>query len=157
MPRRLEQWRSLAPCERRLLAQLLFLLPTIGATLRLLGFKRTRDLLKRFVPSSAASKPNDSIEIPFTAKRITRLVGIAGRHGPYRATCLRQSLALWYLLRRRRVPAQMCIGVRKENQELQAHAWVEYRGTPLGQENLHFAFFEGLDPGDTHYCAHQDQ
>ncbi len=157
MRRRLEQWRNLAPCDRHLFVQLLLLLPAIGATLRLLGFKRTRDLLRRFVPPSAAFEPNDSIKIPFAAKRIARLVGIAGRHGPYRATCLRQSLALWYLLRRRRIPAQMCIGVRKENQKLQAHAWVEYRGTPLGQESLHYASFEGLDPRDGHYCAHQDQ
>ena len=48
--RRLEQLRDLAPWERRMLARLVLLLPAVGASLRLLGFKRTRGLLERLVP-----------------------------------------------------------------------------------------------------------
>lgn len=49
---------------------------------------------------------------------------------PYRAlgvspSCLRRSLVLTALLRKRRQPAVMCVGVRKSGTELRAHAWVE--------------------------------
>ena len=130
--RRLEQWRSLAPWERRLLLRLTVLLPLIGGTLRLLGYNRTRALLERL--SQAAKRPIPADPTTATAdiaQRLARLVSIAANHGPYRATCLRQSLALWWLLRRRAIAADLRIGVRKEQGELQAHAWVEHHGQAL--------------------------
>lgn len=49
---------------------------------------------------------------------------------PYRAfgvspSCLRRSLVLTALLRQRRRPAVLCVGVRKDGAGLRAHAWVE--------------------------------
>jgi hypothetical protein len=49
----------------------------------------------------------------------------------YRATCLPRSLALWWLLRRRGIAADLRIGVRKEGGRFEAHAWTEWRGTVL--------------------------
>ncbi len=109
-----------------MLARLVFLLPAVGASLRLLGFKRTRDLLERFAPP-LAQKRLDEIALFENANGIARLVAIAANHGPYRATCLRQSLALWWLLRRRGIPAELRIGVRKDDGDLKAHAWVEHQ------------------------------
>lgn len=132
MPRRLDQWRGLAPWERRLLLRLVLLLPLIGASLRLLGFKGSRDLLAWLSrPSRWQSPAHPQATTVETAHRIARLVGIAAYHGPYRATCLRRSLALWWLLRRRGIPADLRIGVRKDGGELQAHAWVEHNGQAL--------------------------
>jgi hypothetical protein len=65
------------------------------------------------------------------AERIAQLASIVGSHGPYRATCLRQSLAVWWLLRRRDIPAEIRIGVRKDGGEFLAHAWVELAGQAL--------------------------
>jgi hypothetical protein len=130
--RRLEQWRSLASGERRLLQRLALLLPLIGAALRLLGYHRTRALLARLARPAQRPMPADPAGAAAdTAQRLARLVSIAANHGPYRATCLRQSLALWWLLRRRGIPAELRIGVRKEQGELQAHAWVEHAGRAL--------------------------
>jgi hypothetical protein len=129
MPRRLDQWRALGPWERRLLMRLVLLLPMIGAALHLFGYQGTRDRLARLSRPSGRSIPTEPCDTPGeTAGRIARLVGIAANHGPYRATCLRQSLAVWWLLRRRGVAAEVRIGVRKEGGELQAHAWVEHQG-----------------------------
>ncbi len=75
-------------------------------------------------------------------------MAIAASHGPYRATCLRQSLALWLLLRRRGIPAELRIGVRKEGGDLQAHAWVEHQGATLAQENLSHTPFTDLRFGN---------
>lgn len=148
MPRRLEQWRGLTPWERRLLLRLVFLLPVIGASLRLLGFKRSRDLLAWLSrPSRSQSPAHPPATTAETAHRIARLVGIAAYHGPYRATCLRRSLALWWLLRRRGIPAELRIGVRKDGDAFQAHAWVEHAGMALNDRvdvYLRFAVFQVL-------------
>jgi len=151
--RRLEQWRSLAPWERRLLLRLAVLLPLIGAALRLLGYNRSRTLLERLSQPSERPIPVDpTAAAAETAQRLARLVSIAANHGPYRATCLRQSLALWWLLSRRCIAAELRIGVRKEQGELQAHAWVEHGGQALNDTQgvtTGYAAFEPSFPGAT--------
>jgi hypothetical protein len=72
----------------------------------------------------------------------------AGAHyGLGHPTCLEQSLVLWYLLQRQRIPARFRIGVRTVAGKFEAHAWVEYEGTPLNQSeeelHQHYAAFEG--------------
>jgi Transglutaminase-like superfamily len=60
-------------------------------------------------------------------------------------TCLEESLTLWYLLRKQGIPACLRIGVRKENEQFEAHAWVELHDEALNQpEELHrhYAAFE---------------
>lgn len=141
MGRRLERLRALAPWERRMLAGLVLLLPAVGASLRLLGLKRTRELLARLAPTATSPDPADDLSASGEAERIARLVTIAAHHGPYRATCLRQSLALWWLLRRRGMPAELSIGVRKAGGDLEAHAWVEHAGFPLGPGNRGYVAF----------------
>jgi hypothetical protein len=128
--RRLEQLRALAPWERRLVVRLVVLLPAVGASLRLLGFKRTRDLLERFSPPPAQQCLGETslFENP---NNIARLVRIAANHGPYRATCLRQSLTLWWMLSRRGIASELRIGCKKQGSNVSAHAWVEMRGRNL--------------------------
>jgi hypothetical protein len=168
MRRRFEPLRALAPWERRMLVRLALLLPVIGATLHLLGFKQTRDLLARLIPApsyqhriGATALSSDLVaSSPFAsdpfasdkAQRIARLVSIAANHGPYRATCLRQSLALWWLLRRRGIAAELRIGVRKDGAALLAHAWVEHEGQALPHvRGAHgsYAAFGPLFPAQT--------
>ncbi|MCH7666499.1 MAG: lasso peptide biosynthesis B2 protein [Acidobacteria bacterium] len=68
------------------------------------------------------------------ARRRAYLVSVAARFGPYRATCLRRSLFLWWLTRRRGLDSKLQIGVRRERSEqgkLVAHAWIELDGEVL--------------------------
>jgi len=65
------------------------------------------------------------------AQGVARVVAAAARNGPFRASCLEQSVALLWLLGRRGIPARLRIGVRKEHEELEAHAWVELGGVVL--------------------------
>lgn len=143
--RRLEQWRGLAPWERRLLVRIALLLPVIGLGLRVFGYVKTHGLLERHGDRVAVSKSCPAISESECARSIARLVGIAARHGPYRANCLRQSLALCWLLRRRSVRTELRIGVRKENQEFQAHAWVEYQGNVLADTSGTASAFTAFD------------
>lgn len=77
---------------------------------------------------------------------IARMEAAAGRHLPFQPNCLEQSLTLWWLLRRRGIPADLRIGVRKDAASFEAHAWVESGGTVLsesGDEHTNYVPFEG--------------
>ncbi|HVG45749.1 MAG TPA: lasso peptide biosynthesis B2 protein [Longimicrobium sp.] len=59
-------------------------------------------------------------------------VAVAAAFFPGRAVCLEQSLALYVLLRRRGVPAELRLGVQVY--PFYAHAWVELHGEPLNED-----------------------
>lgn len=67
-------------------------------------------------------------------ERVPRLAALA--RWPYRvmpvpSSCLRRSLVLAWLLRRRGFQPRVRFGVRKHGSTLDAHAWVECQGLPL--------------------------
>jgi hypothetical protein len=147
MPTRLDRWRALPADERRLLLGLALLLPAIWGALRCLGVRRTYRLLSGTV-ASAGVESTVSLAVQASAMRLGQLLDIASRHGPYRATCLRQSLALWWLLRRRGLPAELRIGVAKVDAQMQAHAWVELAGRVINDRATvadDYAVYEDLD------------
>jgi hypothetical protein len=77
------------------------------------------------------------------------MVRAALRYSIARYTCLEESLTLWYLLRERGIAARVRIGVRKENGKFEAHAWVEYGGEALNQNDAmhrHYAAFDEDSP-----------
>ena len=133
MKQRFEKWRRLPLWEQLLLARLVVLLPMIGLGLQLIGYKRTRDVLGRLAIAFpvCGTKTSNCDMHPETAHRIAHLVTVAALYGFYRATCLRQSLALWWLLKRCGILAELRFGVRRESHGLDAHAWVELHGTAL--------------------------
>jgi Transglutaminase-like superfamily len=112
------------------LLQSLALLPLTSLALWLLGFQRLRATLTRLAPVGHASNRGD-VELIRRARETARMVGTAARRGPYHATCLPRSLTLWWLLRSRRIDSDLCIGVRKDKGQFEAHAWVELRGLVL--------------------------
>lgn len=56
------------------------------------------------------------------------MVAAAAKEGIVRGKCLEQSIVLWWLLLRKRLPAELRIGVRQSDAGLEAHAWVEVQG-----------------------------
>ena len=127
----MSSWRKfwqLSRFERQLFIQSLLLLPLSGLALRLMSFKRLQSFLTRLAPAKKSSK-----EI-FQNARITNvMVQAAARHGAYSATCLPQSLTLWWLLRRQGIESDLRFGARKEAGLMEAHAWVELSGIPLNE------------------------
>jgi hypothetical protein len=59
------------------------------------------------------------------------MVTAASNRGFYQPACLPKSVVLQWLLRREGIAATLCIGVRRDDGRLDAHAWVEHRGMPL--------------------------
>jgi hypothetical protein len=73
------------------------------------------------------------------------MVRAAQRYSFATYTCLEESLTLWYLLRKQGIATSLRIGVRKENGKFEAHAWVEYGGKALDQDDAmhrHYTAFE---------------
>ena len=139
MARRWERWQTLPSKERNLLMAMLLALPAVSASLRIFGFARTRGWMERTSRTDTRRHAMQS-EVA-DAERLAVLAAIAGRHGPIRATCLRQSLLVFWMLRRRRLAPELKLGARRTGSLPDMHAWVELDGTPLGQDRLtHVAF-----------------
>ncbi len=58
-------------------------------------------------------------------QRMAWLVDVADRYAPGRSSCLRQTAALAWLLRRRGIATRLRIGVAREEGRLMAHSWLE--------------------------------
>jgi hypothetical protein len=57
---------------------------------------------------------------------VKRATGLGG-------TCLARSLALWALLRRRGVDAELKVGYRRKDGKIEGHAWLERSGVPINE------------------------
>lgn len=68
------------------------------------------------------------------ARRVGWALGVAAARSPWQSTCLAQALAGSGMLRRRRIPATLAMGVVKaadETDNLKAHAWLSCNGIIL--------------------------
>lgn len=127
----LDKFRQLPSHERWLFLQAVCLLPLIHLGLLLLGYLRLMEGLEKIVSVKAGTNPRSETEIIAQAQRSAWIISQAARHGIYKASCLRKSILLWFFLRRQRVETCICFGVRIVHRQLEAHAWVEYRGIVL--------------------------
>jgi predicted metal-binding membrane protein len=117
-----------------------FTLLWVKAMLRARGFLATIGWIRRRVERV----PSTSAVDPQVVGAVEHAVAMAAAFYPGRAKCLEQSLALYYLLRRKGVSAQYCQGVRQY--PFRAHAWIEYHGEVINDVPEHARFFERL-PG----------
>jgi hypothetical protein len=102
--------------------------------LRLRGFRKTQTSLQKYL---SPSKEDDS-SVPGRVDLTVRMVRAAVRHGVGHASCLEESLALWWLLGRQSIVSELRIGVRKHDEKFEAHAWVEREGVAVNEpESLH--------------------
>lgn len=124
---------ALAPGDRRVFLQAEVLFVVIRPALRILGLRRTQELLRQ-ITSSWWSKVVNS-ETPSDARRTVAVMQMAARHTFGSPNCLPQSLVCWALLRRRGIESELRIGTRKVGGEFEAHAWVEYQGQVLNDRS----------------------
>ena len=136
------RWRALGWRDKRRLFALLLLLPTTHLALAMFRLQRVRDWLERASTIRAPSACTP--EMLADAIRLAELAEIAGRRGAVAASCLRQSLVVWWWLRRRGLPAQLRIGTIGSGESFAAHAWVELDGVALAQKTLPYQSIGGL-------------
>lgn len=129
--------------ERRLFVQALVLLPLVAASLKFLRFKRTQIALSEQIPvadRSLTAEDRRSIVV-----KTTQQVRWATQYCQPWANCLKKSLVLWVLLRRQGIASDLRIGVRLEEGNFEAHAWVEGDGFVLNDApdvRQRFAMFD---------------
>ena len=136
--RNLARFLEIEPWERRVLLRAWCLLPVTAMRVRWLGLARAQ-------PAAAAAPRLEGEEALALARRITRWVHVAGRHGPFRPTCLPLSLVLQRLLREQGIESDLRFGVRTAAGRLEGHAWVEREGVALAdspREGEPFAAFD---------------
>jgi len=100
----------------------------IKLALVVIGFARTHAVLRWHIRDRATVADPDASILDASARAIVAAAVLI----PGRIECLEQSLALWYLLRRRGVGAELTFGMRQY--PFGAHAWVTYRGEPLNED-----------------------
>ena len=102
----------------------LLLLTAADAATRVLGLRRTLALVSRV---GLRPRAVDGDIVVATA----RSVAVAAAFYPRRALCLEQSIALFILLRRRGIAAELKLGVQPR--PFYAHAWVEVDGAAVNE------------------------
>ncbi len=148
---RLRRFNALEPPAQTLFLRATVLLPLVSFSLRWRGFRATQAALQRFL--SNAMTEQDSNRAQARAALTARMVNSADRHGFFYSSCLAKSLTLWWLLERQGIASHLRVGIRKENEKLQAHAWIERDGAVLNEPEEHHrhyaAFDESFPPAPT--------
>lgn len=122
-------------------ARVAIVLLLVAGALRLWKLRRVHAMLRRLSPPPEG--PGDGRG---RARRLGALVTRTNRRVlPWEARCLTESLALWWLLRRRGIRAELRLGVRRILGPLESHAWVEHEGEPLNDTADVRRIFEPLD------------
>jgi hypothetical protein len=124
----LRRWKALSIEERLTFLQALLLLPLAVLALRFGRYQSTIATLQKITPLKKRRSPADPLP---EALRTAAIINAAAWRGLYDATCLRRSLVLWWLLRRRGIDSSVRIGVRTEEDEFFSHAWVEFEDTVI--------------------------
>jgi hypothetical protein len=136
-----QRWRRLhvkPAADRVVMAQAMGWLLILSIPLWLLGFRRTQLILLSLRPSlphiQSFSAQQREID------QIVRLVNRTCRF--FHVACLKRSLTLWWVLRWHGIDSAIRIGVRKVDQQLEAHAWVEWDGRILGERTSYVAQYQ---------------
>ena len=140
---RLRRFSALERPAQELFLRAVVLLPLVALSLRWRGFRATQAVLQRFLPKTDP-EPGTTPRSSYAAVA-AHMVNAADRHGLVHPSCLAKSLTLWWLLGRQGMVSQLRIGIRKENEKFEAHAWVECQGAALNEPDGHHHHYSAFD------------
>ena len=121
MIRKFKKFTRLPREEKRLFLEAWFRLGLMRAAILTLPFKRlTRGLEQR---TGEAAPPRMDEAQSRLAEKIGRSVVRAAGHTPWESACLVQALTAQRMLKRRGIPGHFCLGVAKNGEQMDAHAW----------------------------------
>jgi hypothetical protein len=143
MWKRLRRFSALERPAQALFLRAIVLLPLVALSLRWRGFRATRAALQIALPN--VSRKCDSVLASKVAALTAHMVNTADRHGFVHPSCLAKSMALWCLLGRQGIDSHLRIGIRKENDKFEAHAWVERDGAALNEPDEHHHHYAAFD------------
>lgn len=136
---KLRSFRALPASDRRQAIRALTVLSAVTLGLRCFGYGRCHRWLGRMVSrAQGAAGRAARLDVEAVRRRthdVVRAVRLAERNLGT-AKCLDRSLALWWMLSRDGVPAQVRVGVRRAGAGIEAHAWVDVMGHPLDASDV---------------------
>lgn len=121
---------AMRAAQRMTLLAAAVLVPWFWLALRVVGLQRLAKRLQ--VVAKARAVP--AFDAEGHIRQVVDLVDMAANHSFLAPNCLTRSLALQWLLGRGGIATQLRIGVRLERGQLEAHAWVEFQGTPINDQ-----------------------
>src|SRR5215475_14232871 len=111
---KLRRFSALDSEAQRLFLRAALALPGISRSLRRRGFQATRAKLNKQLTSAPPASTISTQAIDNRMVETTvRMVRAATKHGLVRASCLEESLTLWWLLAKQGIESDLRIGVRK--------------------------------------------
>jgi hypothetical protein len=140
---KLRRFNALDPAAQSLFLRAMFLLPLVSLSLCWRGFRATQASLQAFL--SMENSERGAAPLPERVALAAHLVTSADRHGLVHPSCLANSLTLWWLLESQGIESQLRIGIRKENEKFEAHAWVERDGVALNEPEEHHRHYAAFD------------
>jgi len=120
----LARLRGRSATERDLLVEAMWWLGVARGAILALPFRWTARL---FALSPGETQTVVNPDSPEVTQRIAWALRVASARSPWRSTCLAQALAGSVMLRRRRLPGTLVLGVARsdaEGRQLMAHAWL---------------------------------
>jgi hypothetical protein len=117
--------RRRGAADLRAFARAWVLLLAVDLGLRAFSFAR---LERRLAPAPAGQAPEEE-----EVGRLVWSAAAAARHHLYPMRCVPRALTLRWLLGRHGLPAELKIGVLRQDGALTAHAWVESDGRAIGE------------------------
>ena len=134
---RLNKFIKMTTKDRRLYIKAVFMLIVVQIGLHGVGYARLVKWLENhtFTPfeHKNADQSKTKAEAYQRALHISQIVDLSARQGVYNANCLRRAITKWWLLRRENLNPVIRFGAKRPVNKLQAHAWVELDGQPVGE------------------------
>jgi uncharacterized membrane protein YccC len=142
---RLRRFRALDGQAQRMFLRAMLALQLVSQSLRWRGFRATQESLQRRKGpgNTAAESEMEGLQ------RTVRMVKAAVHYSLGHPSCLEQSLTLWWLLARQGISSEIRIGIRKQAEKFEAHAWVERDGLALNEpeaKHRHYTAFDSAFP-----------
>ena len=140
---KLRRFSALERPAQKLFLRALAMLPSVSLSLQLRGLQATQATLQKILPTPFPGQKSgdESQRVALTS----RMVDAADRHGLVHPSCLAKSLTLWWLLARQGITSHLRIGIRREAETFEAHAWVEREGAAVNEPegcHHHYAAFD---------------
>jgi hypothetical protein len=140
---KLRRFSALERPAQKLFLRALAMLPLVSLSLRFRGFQATQATLQKIL--SRPLLEQNSTDEKQRAALTAHMVNAGDRHGLIHPSCLAKSLTLWWLLAGQGITSQLRIGIRKEVETFEAHAWVEREGVALSEPEEHHQHYAAFD------------
>jgi len=127
---RVERLRHLPRRDRHLLVEATIWLAVARLAVLVVPFKR----LAPHLGDAMTETPTEAVPADGWPERIAWAIAAASKATPWKTPCLAEAIAAQRMLRRRRIPSTMYLGLTKDGDVMAAHAWVRCgRATITGE------------------------